>query len=136
MAVVFGIWAHRVGSSDHQFNLVFTLWDHLHGQSAGVVGSMFTIDNTHGAGPVIGNIFDGDELNDHDFVFPGNRSIVCSIGREGKGSVGCDRAGGLDGFPYRFGFNRTDLDWRSILENDLALNRISLEFVGVATCYA
>ena len=82
MAVILGVWRDWIRTRDDQFDFVLAIRDDGHCQSAGVVRSVFSVDDSHGAGTVIGNVLDGDHLNDDQFVFSCNCTIVFTVGSQ------------------------------------------------------
>ena len=98
VSVVFVVFTDGFRPRDDQSDLVWSVRFDAHGQFAGIVGSVFSMDDSHGAWPVVGDVFDGDHLNDNDSVLASDGAVVFPIGREAKRTVLIDRSGRLDRF--------------------------------------
>jgi len=133
VSVVFIVFTDGFRPCDDQSDLVWTARFDAHGQFAGVVGSVFSMDDSHGARPVVGDVFDGDHLNDNDSMLASDGAVVFPIGREAKRTVLIDRSGRLDRFAEGFGFDDSYFHGRAIFEDDLAFDLVGFELAGIAT---
>lgn len=91
------------------------------------------MDDSHGARPVVGDVFDGDHLNDDDSVLASDGTVVFPIGRQAKRTVLVDRSGRLDRLAEGFGFDDSNFHRRAIIEDDLAFDLVGFELAGIAT---
>ena len=125
MAVVLCGVGQGASPFDLDANAIWPFGIDLHHKSAGGIGSVFFVNDTHGAWAVVFDPFDLDELHDDDLVISGDGTVIGFISSQGKASIGVDTTACLGAGFQRLRFNGPNFDVGSIGKDDFSFDTVS-----------